>query len=352
MQMNLNPNKNIARHLVILDLTMHLDQSGRETYLMEWLKSPPDQPLLFGNMGISVPQILDGYCGWESQFTNYCKETLVEIANLRSLQYTLQSYPTNVFEIHPKNFTADRHAEGKPFGWMVGNCSYPSGVTAEHRETWTTDLIPQTEGFYPDVGSNYVRNNLSEEMIADKTLARKIEDRRKLAWKKYGKMAGEPGLAFLIKRYPYIARMRVILPGFHGRGHVSSYFAFICLIYLHKFGSEHYNRLKKEFDEQQSNIAIGRLATSGTRLFNITKQIAREFGDCAAKNGENLLHRTLPILLRRLLEITYTTNMPSNRELAEHRVVGGLYWTHLCYVSKEFVKRKLTKVKEIRGGLK
>ena len=268
--MNINPNKSIAKNLLYIGLIMHLDASGKETFLMEWLKSPREQPNLFGNMGVSIPQIIDGYCGFESQVTYYCKDTFVAIADLPTIHYLLPNYPNNRFEVRLTKFTADRHAQGAPMGWMVGNCHYPSGVTTEHRSSWTHDLIPQTEGFYPDIGTNYVRHELTEEIIQDKTIARKIDDRRKIAWSKYGKMAGEPGLAFLLRRYPYIARVSVALPSFHGRGHVSSFFGYLALRYLQKYGSQHHERLKKEWDQQQSNIAIGRLATSGTRLFNIT----------------------------------------------------------------------------------
>ena len=52
---------------------------------------------------------------------------------------------------------------------------------------------------------------------------------------------------------------------------ISTFFDFMGLVYMHKFGNEQYERLKKEWNDQQSNIAIGRLATSGTRLFKITK---------------------------------------------------------------------------------
>ena len=40
----------------------------------------------------------------------------------------------------------------------------------------TTDFILQTEGFYDDVGLNYVRHEFCE----DKSVARKIDDRRQL----------------------------------------------------------------------------------------------------------------------------------------------------------------------------
>ena len=350
--MNINANKSISRNLVEIPLIMHLDASGKETFLMEWLKSPQEQRRLFGNMGVSVPQILDGYCGFESQFTNYCQDTLVTIADLPTTHYKLQNYPNNRFEVRLSKFTADRHAEGAPMGWMVGNCHYPSGVTTEHRSTWTQDLIPQTEGFFPTIGCNYARHHLTEEIIQDKTVARKIDDRRKIAWSKYGKMAGEPGLAFLIRRYPYIARVSAALPIFHGRGHVASFYDYLSLRYLDKFGSENFDRLKKEWDQQQSNIAIGRLATSGSRLFKITHQVAHEFGQRAMENDENLIYRANSILIRRLLEITLDTDMPTNRQLAEHRVVGGLYWSSLVYVAKEFVRRKVLNAKDIRGGLK
>ena len=64
-------------------------------------------------------------------------------------------------------------------------------------------------------------------------------------------------------------RLTVTLPAFHTRGHVSSCHDYMSLVYLHKFGSENYDRLKAEWDQQQSNITIGRLATSGTKLFKL-----------------------------------------------------------------------------------
>ena len=70
------------------------------------------------------------------------------------------------------------------------------------------------------------------------------------------------------------------------------------------------------------------------------------------ENDENLMYRALPILIKRLLEITCNTDYPSNKQLAEHRVIGGLYWTCLCYVAKDMVRRKILKTKDIRGGLK
>ena len=40
-----------------------------------------------------------------------------------------------------------------------------------------------------------------------------------------------------------------------------------------------------------------------------------------------------PILVRRLLEITCTTIVPTDKQLAEHRVIVGLYWFCLCFVA-------------------
>ena len=58
LQMNINANKSIAKSLVKIGLIMHLDASGKETFFMEWLKSPREQPDLFGNMGVSIPKLL------------------------------------------------------------------------------------------------------------------------------------------------------------------------------------------------------------------------------------------------------------------------------------------------------
>ena len=90
----MNLNKLMAK-IVKINLSLHLDQSGKETFLMEWLTSPLSQPFLFSIMGVSILDM--------GQFTNYCQDTLVEGANLPTVNYKLRSHH-NKFKVRATSY--------------------------------------------------------------------------------------------------------------------------------------------------------------------------------------------------------------------------------------------------------
>ena len=145
-------------------------------------------------------------------------------------------------------------------------------MSFSNRETWSTDLYPESKERYWTLGENLGRIEESKQIKKDKKFGRTAEQRKKVAYARLGDIKDNPLLGWVVQKFPELAQVRFICPIFHARSHITIDFSFETVHAMQKWNSVQVGKLLKDIENAQNLISTGKLSTSATGVFRLGKR--------------------------------------------------------------------------------
>lgn len=149
--------------------------------------------------------------------------------------YRTEQFPNSLIKFNWNKFVADRHAIGPGFGWKICNARFPSGVTPEHRNSWSTNLYVKSDERFWTLGENSARITEIKEIKQDKKFGKTAELRKEVAFGKLGDLHDVPLLGWVLQKFPELAEVRFVVPIFHSRSHITVDWAFHTVAAMQKW---------------------------------------------------------------------------------------------------------------------